>query len=87
MQPYHIRDRDTVASMLHILNVFREDKLTAVRHIPVTAICIHGESLTAAKAVEHSVIKWMRVFDVHASHVVTDFVFTNIVDVAGSTSF
>ena len=63
-----------------------DNELTAVRRVPVTAICIHSESLTAAKPVKHSVVKRVRVFDMHTSHLISGLVLSDIIDVAGSTS-
>lgn len=61
--------------------------LTAVGHVFVSTICIHSIGLTLPKAVEHSVIKIMRLFDMHASHVVFGIVVGNIVYVRSTTSF
>lgn len=66
--------------------VFGESKLTAIRHVPVSAICIHGESLTTAKTIEHGVVDRVRIFDVYASHLICSAFLVDVVDVAGSTS-
>jgi hypothetical protein len=63
-----------------------DNELTAVCRVPVTAIRIHSESLTAAKPVKHSVVKQVRVFDMHTSHLIFGLVLSDIIDVAGSTS-